>query len=78
MKALRKDFYMQIRKNLNRYLSIMAIVALGVAFFAGITSSEPDMRYTADYFYDNNNIEPNPEMKHASHVSEHSSPKYAF
>ena len=56
MKALRKDFYMQIKKTLNRYLSIMAIVSLGVAFYAGVTSSEPDMRYTADYFYDNNNM----------------------
>lgn len=56
MKALRKDFYMQIKKTLNRYLSIMAIVSLGVAFYAGVTSAEPDMRYTADYFYDNNNM----------------------
>ncbi|SKA61133.1 putative ABC transport system permease protein [Eubacterium uniforme] len=56
MKALRKDFYMQIKKTLNRYLSIMAIVSLGVAFYAGVTSAEPDMRYTADHFYDENNM----------------------
>ena len=38
-KALRKDFYMEIRKSLGRFLSIFAIVAIGVAFFSGIRST---------------------------------------
>lgn len=50
--VLRKDFYMEIAKTLNRFISIFLIVAMGVAFFSGIRSSEPDMRYTADDYYD--------------------------
>ena len=34
-RALRKDFTMEIRKTLNRFLSIFFIVAMGVAFFFG-------------------------------------------
>ena len=32
-KAMWKDFYMEIRKSPGRFLSILFIVALGVAFF---------------------------------------------
>ena len=45
---LRKDFYMEIAKTMNRFISIFLIVAMGVAFFFGYPASEPDMRYTAD------------------------------
>ena len=55
-KALCKDFYMEIRTSLNRFLSIFMIVALGVAFFAGIRATNPDMRITADAYYDNSNL----------------------
>lgn len=51
--ALWKDFFMEIRSSLNRFLSIFMIVALGVAFFAGIRATNPDMRITADTYYDN-------------------------
>ena len=47
-RALRKDFFMEIRKSLNRFISIFFIVALGVAFYSGIQASAPDMRYTGD------------------------------
>ena len=47
-KALKKDFYMEIRKSMGRFLSIFFIVAIGCAFFAGIRSSEPDMRYSGE------------------------------
>lgn len=53
MKAVRKDFLMEIWKSKSRFLSIFAIVALGVAFYAGIRSTEPDMRLSADTMYDN-------------------------
>ena len=43
---------MEISKTLNRFISIFLIVAMGVAFFSGIRASEPDMRYTADDYYD--------------------------
>ncbi len=35
-----------------RFLSILFIVALGVAFFSGIRASEPSMRLTGDSYYD--------------------------
>ncbi len=47
---------MEIRKSLNRFISIFLIVALGVAFFAGIRATDPDMRLTADYCFDQNNM----------------------
>ena len=42
-KALRKEFYMEVRKTLNRFLSLLLITALGVAFFSGIWATQPDM-----------------------------------
>lgn len=55
-KATRKDFYREIRKSPGRFLSILFIVALGVAFFSGIRSSEPDMRLTGDAYFDGTNL----------------------
>jgi len=54
--ALKKDFYMEIRKSMGRFLSIFFIVAIGCAFFAGIRSSEPDMRYSGDAYFDRKNL----------------------
>lgn len=51
-RALRKDFYMEIKKSLNRFISIFLIVALGVAFYSGIQSAAPDMRYSGDAYFD--------------------------
>lgn len=55
-KALRKEFYMEIRSSLGRFLSIFFIVAIGVAFFSGIRSTEPDMRYSGDAYFDEKNL----------------------
>ena len=54
--AQRKDFFREIRRSLNRYLSILFIVALGVAFFSGIRATEPDMRLSADAVADQANF----------------------
>lgn len=56
MKPTHKDFYMEIRKSPGRFLSILFIVALGVAFFSGIRASEPDMRLTGDTYFDESNL----------------------
>ena len=56
MKPTSKDFYMEIRKSPGRFLSILFIVALGVAFFSGIRASEPDMRLTGDVYFDESNL----------------------
>lgn len=55
-KALRKNFYMEIRHSLGRFLSIFFIVAIGCAFFSGIRASEPDMRYSGDTYFDEKNL----------------------
>lgn len=55
-KALRKEFWMAVRKSKGRFFSIFFIVALGVAFFSGIRSSEPDMRISGDTYYDETNM----------------------
>lgn len=51
MKALHKDFWMEIRKSKARFISIFLIVALGVAFFSGIQAASPDMQYSGDAYY---------------------------
>ena len=55
-KALRKDFYMEIRRSLGRFMSIFFIVAIGCSFFSGIRASEPDMRYSGDAYFDEKNM----------------------
>ncbi|WP_283683770.1 ABC transporter permease [Parablautia sp. Marseille-Q6255] len=55
-KALRKDFRMEIKKSLNRFLSIFFIVALGVAFFSGIQTAAPSMRMTGDKYFDDSDL----------------------
>ena len=50
--ALWKDILREIKKSLGRFFSIMMIVAIGVAFFAGVKASVPDMKHTADKYFD--------------------------
>lgn len=50
------DLYMELRKSWPRFLSILAMVFLGVAFFSGIRASGPDMKKSADAFYDRTNL----------------------
>ena len=55
-RALMKDFRMEVRNSLNRFISIFFIVALGVAFFSGVRAGEPDMRYSGDAYFDARNM----------------------
>ena len=45
-----RTLFRSIRQSLGRYLAILAIVALGVGFFAGLKSSCPAMLETADSY----------------------------
>ena len=47
---------MEVKKSMNRFVSILFIVAMGVSMFAGIHSSAPDMRYTSDVYFDETNL----------------------
>lgn len=51
-RIIRKEFVLEIKKSFHRFISIFFIVVLGVAFFTGIRATEPDMKISADAFYD--------------------------
>ena len=55
-KSLLKDSIRQIKNTLKRFLSIVAIVLLGVGFFVGITATSPDMKDTVDKYFDDENV----------------------
>lgn len=54
--ALIKDILRDIKKSLGRFISIVAIIALGVAFFSGVKIAPEVMKYTADKYYDDYNL----------------------
>lgn len=55
-KALRKEFFMSVKKTRNRFISICLIVVLGTAFYAGIRAANPDMQQSADKFFDESRL----------------------
>lgn len=57
MKKIYLDILREIKKSIGRFLSIFAIVAIGVAFFAGIKASAPLMKETADDYFDAHNLQ---------------------
>lgn len=50
-KALWSDIFREIWRTKARFLSIFAIIMLGVGFFAGIKATGPDMLNTAEHYY---------------------------
>lgn len=52
-----KDIFREIKISLGRFLSVLCIVAIGVAFFAGIKASAPDMKNSADTYFDKYNVQ---------------------
>ncbi|MGB7460914.1 MAG: hypothetical protein WA887_08555, partial [Carnobacterium jeotgali] len=55
-KALWKDIFKEMGKSKTRFLSIFIIITLGVAFFAGIKATGPDMIDTANQYYNKTNL----------------------
>ncbi|MCI8807026.1 MAG: FtsX-like permease family protein [Oscillospiraceae bacterium] len=49
---LSTDALREIRGTFNRYVSILVLAALAVAFLSGLRTTAPDMQYTADNYYD--------------------------
>ena len=49
---LNTDSIREIRNTFSRYLSILVLAALAVAFLSGLRTTAPDMQYTADSYYD--------------------------
>jgi len=56
MKVIHKDVFREIKNSTGRFVSLLLIVILGVAFYAGIRSSGPDMKVSADAIYDQYNL----------------------
>ena len=50
-KSLHKDIFRDIWRTKNRFFSILAIIAIGTGFFAGVKATCPDMKLTADRFF---------------------------
>ncbi|AZS16897.1 FtsX-like permease family protein [Paenibacillus lutimineralis] len=55
-KALWKDIFREIWRTKARFLSIFAIIMLGVGFFVGIKATGPDMLDTAEHYYEELNL----------------------
>lgn len=53
---LLKDTFREIKKSKGRFLSMFAIITLGVSFFTGIKVASPVMKITADKYCDQNNL----------------------
>lgn len=51
-----KDTIKEIKNTFKRFLSILLVVFLGVGFFAGIKATSPDMKKTADVYFDTQNM----------------------
>ena len=54
--AMARDLKIEIKRTWNRFLSIFAIVLLGVGFITGIKATSPAMKYTADLYFDQQNF----------------------
>lgn len=51
-----KNLLREIKRTFTKFLSIFAICALGVAFFAGIRATSPDMKEAGDRLYNTYNL----------------------
>lgn len=54
--AFSKDVLRAATRSLGRFLAIAGIVALGAGFYAGLRMTAPDMKLSADLFYDGTSL----------------------
>lgn len=54
--ALLQDILVEIRKTRGRFFSILCIVMLGAGFFAGVKSTCPDMKQTAQQYFEDQSL----------------------
>lgn len=55
-KMILKNCFRDIKTSFGRFIAIFAIVTIGVAFFAGLTATAPDMKNSSDLYYDEYNL----------------------
>ncbi len=52
MKAINKDFIREIKGSKSRFISILVLVALAVAFLSGLKATAPDMKLTGHNYFE--------------------------
>jgi putative ABC transport system permease protein len=55
-KTFLKNLLRDIKKTKSRFLSIVIIIAVGVAFYAGVRATSPDMKMSGDAYFNKNNL----------------------
>ena len=55
-KTFFKNLFRDIKKSPSRFLSIIIIIAVGVAFYAGVRATSPDMKLSGDAYFSKNNL----------------------
>lgn len=55
-KTFFKNLTRDIKKTLSRFMSIVIIIAVGVAFYAGVRATSPDMKISGDSYFNKNNL----------------------
>lgn len=55
-KTLLREAFREIRHSGSRFVSILAIVAIGCGFFSGVKAGCPDMKLTARQFFEEQNL----------------------
>ena len=55
-KTFFKNLFRDIKKSLSRFLSIVVIIVVGVAFYAGIRATSPAMKISGDLYFNKNNL----------------------
>lgn len=51
-----KNLFRDIKKSISRFLSIVVIIAVGVAFYVGVRATSPDMKMSADNYFEKINF----------------------
>ena len=55
-KTFLKTVFRDFKKNITRFIAIIAIMALGVGFLIGLLSATPVLQRSLDYYYDEQNV----------------------
>lgn len=55
-KAIWKDTFRELTKSIMRFLAILIIIFLGVGFYVGLSATSPNMLWTADSYYSDQNL----------------------
>jgi putative ABC transport system permease protein len=55
-KSFFKNLSRDIKKTISRFLSIVIIIAVGVAFYAGVRATSPDMKMSGDLYFKENKL----------------------